>query len=515
MVDWSGLAAQKYDILQQHANADTQRASAEAAYNRERTGLLRPQFNAEQQMNAAKRGQMDFENRKTEADTNRTNFLTPLEGNKINADIRDTNSQIDFRNNVQTPYYGAMTEHTKSTTRGQNIENNAAASDPFGHPFGYKRGMARVPGKGSPKKDSVKAKLAPGEAVLNAQAAEMAGRDNIAALNRQGAQQMGMSPGQHNMPGHYASGTAAVGGSTGPGISHEPYFHHDGSQVSIPSNGQTGRTTGYGRMEPLYDLDAVHPRQNFNPVNGSSGRGMPGPATPHYASGTPFVGEEAAFAMPDPQREHYQEAFYQPFEYVGTTLPGMTSAPPRTSLGAPSTPPFLRPPPISNGSAPAGYTRGGMHAERPINNGPARPGYTPGSMGGSIPAGRTPQGPTVDPNAAWGNRPALAPAPQGSGMRAFQMPAGVALQGQGGMHQPMPDFSRPAPLGGGARQPAGPPMPANLGAERARNGSFGEAFKAARSAAGGAGGMFDWHGKQFQTNVRGEAYQPMSKLTRV
>jgi hypothetical protein len=56
----------------------------------------------------------------------------------------------------------------------------------------YATGTARVPGKGAPTKDTVKAKLAPGEAVLNAAAAEMMGRHNIASLNAHGAMAMGM-----------------------------------------------------------------------------------------------------------------------------------------------------------------------------------------------------------------------------------------------------------------------------------------------------------------------------------
>ena len=80
----------------------------------------------------------------------------------------------------------------------------------------FKKGTARVPGKGSPKKDTVPAKLAPGEAVLNAPAAESMGRGNIAAANRRGAMQMGMRPGPGNMPGHYATGTEQVMRSNSP-----------------------------------------------------------------------------------------------------------------------------------------------------------------------------------------------------------------------------------------------------------------------------------------------------------
>lgn len=65
------------------------------------------------------------------------------------------------------------------------------ARDPS-EPFRFAKGTARVPGKGDPRKDTVPAKLAPGEAVLNKPAADMAGRGLIAALNKLGAQKMGM-----------------------------------------------------------------------------------------------------------------------------------------------------------------------------------------------------------------------------------------------------------------------------------------------------------------------------------
>ena len=58
---------------------------------------------------------------------------------------------------------------------------------------GYKRGTARVPGKGDGTKDTVKAKLAPGEAVLNKGAADHMGRGLIAALNHVGAQRLGLA----------------------------------------------------------------------------------------------------------------------------------------------------------------------------------------------------------------------------------------------------------------------------------------------------------------------------------
>lgn len=60
---------------------------------------------------------------------------------------------------------------------------------------GYRKGITKVKdktGKGSPRKDTVDAKLAEGEAVLNAGAAKILGRKSIAELNAKGLQAMGM-----------------------------------------------------------------------------------------------------------------------------------------------------------------------------------------------------------------------------------------------------------------------------------------------------------------------------------
>jgi len=52
----------------------------------------------------------------------------------------------------------------------------------------YLAGSSRLPGKTDPKrpKDTIPAMLSPNEAVLNAPAAEMLGRDKIEALNAAG-----------------------------------------------------------------------------------------------------------------------------------------------------------------------------------------------------------------------------------------------------------------------------------------------------------------------------------------
>ena len=65
----------------------------------------------------------------------------------------------------------------------------------------------------------------------------------------------------------------------------------------------------------------------------------------------------------------------------------------------------------------------------------------------------------------------------------------------------MPAAPKPAiaarPEGPAASMPKAPPQPA----------SFKDAFRAARKAAGGAGGVFMWNGKPYQTNIKGEPAQ--------
>lgn len=85
------------------------------------------------------------------------------------------------------------------------------------NPYGFSAGTAKVPGKGSSKVDTVPAMLAPREAVLNEHAADLIGRDKIAAANAIGnAVGKGMPPStgqttaQQPEPRAYAKGTAKV-----------------------------------------------------------------------------------------------------------------------------------------------------------------------------------------------------------------------------------------------------------------------------------------------------------------
>ena len=118
---------------------------------------------------------------------------------------------------------------TKPAVTQADLDNPpsiTSAANPYrpsyrsGGVFGFSTGTSRVPGKGSGKVDTVPAKLAPGEAVLNKGAAEHLGRDTIDLLNAVGQRKMGLAttPTQKaemaadRAPG-YAGGVSSVGGA--------------------------------------------------------------------------------------------------------------------------------------------------------------------------------------------------------------------------------------------------------------------------------------------------------------
>jgi hypothetical protein len=98
----------------------------------------------------------------------------------------------------------------------------------------------------------------------------------------------------------------------------------------------------------------------------------------------------------------------------------------------------------------------------------------------------------------------------------FSGEAGKKIQAAGAANDttPEPGYSGEA---GKTLQKATAPAPAPAPAPAAKQ-TFGQAFAAARKAAGGAGGSFKWTdpktGKTstFQTNVKGEKYQAAGKL---
>jgi len=166
MVNWSGLAAQKYSIMQQNADTAAAQARADIANTEERTRLLGPTSQAAIGLQGAQ-----------------TRNLTAQSVGAENLNMVPTN---DIFRGLLGSGFGVSTSLTPI---------DAGLTRPLGSSsrMGFAKGTARVPGKGSPKKDTVPAMLAPGEAVLNQPAAEGLGRGLIALLNAAGQQKMGMA----------------------------------------------------------------------------------------------------------------------------------------------------------------------------------------------------------------------------------------------------------------------------------------------------------------------------------
>lgn len=84
------------------------------------------------------------------------------------------------------------------------------------------------------------------------------------------------------------------------------------------------------------------------------------------------------------------------------------------------------------------------------------------------------------------------------------------LRGKLGINQPKQatPVAKPAPTTAAAKPAAAPAPVAKPSAAPVAPAkqTFGQAFAAARKAAGGAGGTFTYNNKQFQTNIKGEKY---------
>ena len=91
-----------------------------------------------------------------------------------------------------SPSSGVLQFDTPFAGSSASQNMNPPGIRPVSGRYEFNAGTSDVPGKGSSKVDSVPAKLAPGEAVLNAAAAEHLGRSTIDFLNAIGAHRMGL-----------------------------------------------------------------------------------------------------------------------------------------------------------------------------------------------------------------------------------------------------------------------------------------------------------------------------------
>lgn len=185
-----------------------------------------------------------------------TSFYAPARDRSTNA--RDPG--IDRAFGIANPGYDAanypVPQQENYPARGGQGGNSGG-----GKPRGYDTGTSQVPGKGSPKVDSVKAKLAPGEAVLNAAAADHLGRSTIDFLNAIGAAKMGL-----NVPDTSDKSTPAKGSKD-----------DSGQKVS----NQTGDPPGYARgTSKVAQKGPSQKSEGTKRKPGGSPSGAPGPTLP-------------------------------------------------------------------------------------------------------------------------------------------------------------------------------------------------------------------------------------------
>lgn len=190
---------------------------------------------------------------------------------------------------------GAQSPGYSTTTNGTSAIRSFDQPVPDqgqGTRFSFDTGTSQVPGDGSPKVDSVSAKLAPGEAVLNAAAAEHLGRSTIDFLNAIGAHKMGLTVGKD-------SGEAPDKSQPAKGSKND-----SGVEVS----NQTGDPPGYAWGTPNVGAPPAPgqtvtsgtwtPQVPFDPRAATGITGVPRPQTPAkpqaYAKGTSNVSKTSS-----------------------------------------------------------------------------------------------------------------------------------------------------------------------------------------------------------------------------
>lgn len=190
-----GLLQRKYDIAQQQADADTNRAGAAVMgaqtdqarmpwqnfLDKAQGGLLGQQAN-EFAANSAAARTLDYAN----ADQSLASASASRDQIRAAPDdfLRAYGEARGLRAEERPMPYGM-----RSLSRSPSVEELERSNRFIGW---NAKGLTRVPGKGSGKKDTKVSAVAPGEAILNKAAADMLGRGLISTLNQKGARKMGM-----------------------------------------------------------------------------------------------------------------------------------------------------------------------------------------------------------------------------------------------------------------------------------------------------------------------------------
>lgn len=160
----------KYANLEAGTANDALRAQADSALAFARAGAVAPTTISDGNLNAARQGLIKQQSK----------VVVPLAISEI-ANTR-----------ANTGYTQANTFGVQEDNIGKVERNAPGTQSIFDRLFGFAKGTAKVPGKGDGTEDTVPTMLAPGEAVLNKHAAESLGRGFIDALNKVGAQKMGL-----------------------------------------------------------------------------------------------------------------------------------------------------------------------------------------------------------------------------------------------------------------------------------------------------------------------------------
>jgi hypothetical protein len=219
-VDFAGLLAQKYAIQQQQADAQSALQRSQANITNVNAAQIPGLTASEIGLRTAQAGlfgaQGGLLGAQTGTELDRTAGANPFVAfDTARNALAGTGQAADGTGQS----YGAPTQKSTgyTSTRQSLTDTNADGSLKYGPnagivptglgapkpatPIGrsflgfhYSTGTARVPGKGDGTVDKVKAKLAPGEAVLNKGAADLAGREAIEHLNALGMLHMGMTP---------------------------------------------------------------------------------------------------------------------------------------------------------------------------------------------------------------------------------------------------------------------------------------------------------------------------------
>jgi hypothetical protein len=198
-IDWNARLDEKYRLLGMETAAQAEQNRAQAQLQRENAAMVRPLGEAQIKQDLANARKLA-----EEAMMVRPIGESLITGNLATAGLAGAQAAKERRvfplggeqgqgqdplrasliRPLPPPSEDFMREFRAGIIPPPKKETEPVYYEPLGMPL--KRGITRVPGKGSG--DKVPAMLEPGEAILNKKAAGMIGRDKIAAANKKGNQ---------------------------------------------------------------------------------------------------------------------------------------------------------------------------------------------------------------------------------------------------------------------------------------------------------------------------------------